>query len=162
MPMLPIGNWKLALATLAILATFLAVVPANAENAYTNHAGHAVCGTPMALDRRSVTISNDAEIVSLPLSVFPDIERRRIAADYVILHPESGRSALLVPPEVRKAVDAGEKSMRRARLRAEKGFCKQEECDDFCEKTSAALGRWLDGKVKKGELLPSERRALRR
>lgn len=128
--------------------------------AYTNHAGHAVCGFPVSLDCGNVTISNDVETHSLPLSVFPVLERRRIAADYVLAHPEAGSAVLLLPSEVLKAVDASGKSMRRARLRAEKGFCTKEAGDEFRAKTAAALGRWLDGKVEKSELLPSERRAL--
>lgn len=133
---------------------------AAAMPAYTNHAGHAVCGFPSALSRRNVTVSNGAETVTLPLSVFPEFERRRIAADYVLVHPGAGRSALLVPSGIRKAVDAHDKAVRRARLRAEKGFCTKEESDDFRARTSDALGRWLDAKVKNGELLQSERRAL--
>ena len=37
-----IGNWKLGLATLAIVATFFLAPCAKAGNAYTNHAGNVV------------------------------------------------------------------------------------------------------------------------
>lgn len=128
---------------------------------YTNHAGFAVSGAAVRLDRREVVVSNAAETVTLPLSAFPVAERRRIAADYVLGHPEAGTGALLVPDDVRKAVDANEKALRRARLRAEKGLCTRNESDDFCAESSAALDAWLHDKVKRGELLPAERRALR-
>ena len=35
----------------------------------------------VALDARTATISNAAETVKLPLSIFPEPEQRRIAAD---------------------------------------------------------------------------------
>jgi hypothetical protein len=128
---------------------------------YTNHAGFAACGAPVRLDLREVVISNAAETMTLPLSVFPLTERRRIAADYVLGHPGAGTGLLHVPDGVRRAVDANEKALRRSRLRAEKGLCSKEDSDDFCGKTSAALDAWLDSKVKSGEILPCERRALK-
>ena len=127
---------------------------------YTNHAGFAASGAAIALDRREVVISNAAETVTLPLSAFPEVERRRIAADYVLGHPEAGVDALLVPSDVKKAFAANEKAMRRAALRAEKGLCSKEESEAFRTKSAAAFNAWLDDKVKKGELLPSERLAL--
>lgn len=127
---------------------------------YTNHAGFAVSGAAVSLDLREVVISNAAETVTLPLSVFPEMERRRIAADYVLGHPEAGTGALLVSADVRKAVDANDKALRRSRLRAKKGLCTQEESGEFRKKSSAALNAWLDDKVKRGDILPSERRAL--
>ena len=127
---------------------------------YTNHAGFTVSGAAVRFDRREVVISNAAETVTLPLSVFPETERRRIAADYVLGHPEAGTGMLLVPSDVRQAVDANGKALRRSRLRAEKGLCGREESDEFCKKSAAALDVWLDDKAKNGEILPSERRAL--
>lgn len=155
-----IGNISLrSLCFLCVLS--LAILAAAEQPAYTNHAGYAVSGIVVALDAASATISNAEETLRLPLSVFPEAERRRIAADYVLGHPEAGPGMLLVPDGVRKAVDMNEKALRRSRLRAEKGLCGREESDDFCAKASAALGDWLDDKVKSGELLPSERRALK-
>ena len=129
--------------------------------AYTNHAGYAVSGVVVALDAASATISNETESVSVPLSIFPEAERRRLAADYVIGHPEAGADALLVPEAVRKAVVASDRAIRRSRLRAEKGLCSQEESDDFCAATSAAIDAWLAEEERKGTLVPTERRALR-
>ena len=135
---------------------------ARAQPAYTNHAGYAVSGLVVALDATSATISNETESVSVPLSIFPETERRRIAADYVLAHPEAGTSALRVPDDVRKAVDASDAAVRRSRLRASKGLCTQEESDAFCSRARAALDAWLDEKLKAGAILPSERAALRR
>ncbi len=147
---------------LCALCVLTLALPARAERpAYTNHAGYAVSGVVIALDATTTTISNETESVTVPLSIFPETERRRLAADYVLTHPEAGVSALLVPEEVRRAVDANAKAIRRSRLRAEKGLCTQEESDDFCASARAALDAWLDEKEKAGVLLPSERNALR-
>ena len=143
------------------IAIALALAARADQPAYTNHAGYAVSGTVIALDAASATISNALETVKLPLSIFPGTERRRIAADYVLEHPEAGPLMLLVPDDVRRAVDMNAKALRRSRLRAEKGLCKKEESDRFCAKSAAALSAFLDDKAKKGEILPEERRALR-
>ena len=154
-----IGHWKLALATLAILATFLS---ARAENAYTNHAWNVVSGVVVALDARTTTISNAMETVTLPLSIFPANEQRRIAADYVLSHPEAGVAALRVPVAVKRAIVGAEKAMARSRKRAEKGLCTKEESAAFCAKSEAALKRYLDNQVKEGTITPAERQALAR
>ena len=157
-----IGNTTTCAAFLCALCILMSASAAQAEQpAYTNHAGYAISGVVIALDVASATISNAAETVVLPLSVFPKTERRRIAADYVLGHPEAGAGALLVPADVRSAVLANERAIRRARLRAEKGLCKKEESDDFCKKSAAALDAWLDDKVDKGEILSAEREVLR-
>ena len=59
----------------------LASLPAPGGEGYTNHAGHPVPGVPVALDARTVTLSNATESLTLPLSIFPEEERRRIAAE---------------------------------------------------------------------------------
>ena len=149
----------MGLATLAILATFLS---AHAENAYTNHAGNVVSGVVVALDARTATISNAMETVSVPLSIFPEPEQRRIAADYVLAHPGTGVAALRVPEDVKRAVAGAEKAIARSRKRAEKGLCTKEESDDFCAKSAAALKTYLDKQVKEGVITPAERKALGR
>ena len=131
-----------------------------AENAYTNHAGNVVSGTVVALDARTTTISNETETATLPLSIFPELEQRRIAADYVLGHPGAGIVALRIPQAVKRAIAGAEKAMARSRKRAEKGLCTQEESDAFCEKTKAALGSYLDRQVESGAITPSERNAL--
>ena len=120
-------------------------------NSYTNHAGNVVSGVVVALDARTATISNAFEKVALPLSIFPESEQRRIAADF-------GRPR--VPAGVKRAISGAEKAMARSRKRAEKGLCSREESDAFCAKTSAALGGYLDRQVESGVITPAERNAL--
>ena len=122
-------------------------------NTYTNHAGNVISGVVVALDARTATISNEMETAALPLSIFPEPERRRIAADFGQPH---------VPPDVKRAVEGAEKSMARSRKRAEKGLCTKEESDAFCEKSEAALRSYLDKKVEEGVITVAERKALGR
>ena len=162
-----IGNWKLGLATLAILATFLS---AHAENAYTNHAGNVVSGWPVALTATHVTLGErtpDSRVsttnsqltttnsqlltITYPLSIFPTNEQRRIAADFGQPH---------VPVAVKRAIAGAEKAMARSRKRAEMGLCTQEESDAFCKKSESALKTYLDKQVKEGVITPAECKAL--
>ena len=135
----------------AIILAFLAF-SVQAENAYTNHAGNVVSGVVIALDARTVTISNATETVKLPLSIFPESEQRRIAAD-------AGQPR--VPVAVKRAIAGADKAMARSRKRAEKGLCTKEESDAFCAKSEAALKSYLDKQVKEGVITPAERKALR-
>ena len=195
-----IGDWKLGLATLAILATFFF---AHAENAYTNHAGNVVSGWPVKLTSTQVALVETAlcsqssptnsqlttynsqlttynsqlttynsqlttynsqlsTTNTYPLSIFPANEQRRIAADYVLCHPEAGIAVLRVPVAVKRAIAGAEKAMERSRKRAEKGLCTKEESDDFYAKSAAALKTYLDKQVKDGVITPAERKALGR
>jgi len=122
-------------------------------HSYTNHAGNVVSGIVIALDARTTTISNAFEAVKLPLSIFPESEQRRIAADF-------GQPR--VPVAVKRAITGAEKAMARSRKRAEKGLCTQEESDAFCAKSESALKSYLDKQVKEGTITPAERKALRR
>ena len=133
--------------TIILLCAFSAF----AENAYTNHAGNVVSGVVVALDARTTTISNAMETVNLPLSIFPESEQRRIAADF-------GQPR--VPAAVKRAIAGAEKAMARSRKRAEKGLCTKEESDAFCAKSAAALKSYLDKQVKEGVITPAERKAL--
>ncbi len=135
------------------LCALAAVFPACAENVYTNHAGNVVSGVVIALDARTTTISNAMQSVELPLSIFPESEQRRIAADF-------GRPR--IPVKVRRAIDGAEKAMARSRKRAAKGLCTREECDEFCSKSAAALKKYLDRQVEAGVITQSERNALGR
>ena len=119
--------------------------------AYTNLAGNVVSGAPVALDRRTVTLSNAVETASYPLSIFPESERRRIAADFG--QPQ-------VPLAVRRAIDGAEKAMARSRKRAEMGLCTKEESEAFCKKSAAALRSYLDRQVQEGAITPAERKQL--
>ena len=86
-----------------------------------------------------------------PLSIFPESEQRRIAADF-------GQPR--VPVAVKRAITGAEKAMARSRKRAEKGLCTKEESDDFCAKSAAALRNYLDKQVKEGVITPAERKAI--
>ena len=155
-----------------VLCFLIFALFAHAEPAYTNHAGNVALGVVIALDARTATISNAAETVKLPLSIFPESEQRRIAADFVLRHqPSRGYGTingggyidqLRVPVAVRRAIAGAEKAMARSRKRAEKGLCTKEESDAFCEKSESALKSYLDKQVKEGVITPAERKAIGR
>ena len=88
-----------------------------------------------------------------PLSIFPESEQRRIAADF-------GTPRL--PQSVKRAIAGAEKAMARSRMRAEKGLCTKEESEAFCAKSSAALRTYLDKQVESGTITPVERKAIGR
>ena len=85
------------------------------------------------------------------LSIFPESEQRRIAADF-------GEPRL--PVEVKRAIAGAEKAMARSRKRAEKGLCTKEESEAFCAKSQAALRTYLDKQVESGTITPAERKAI--
>ena len=139
---------------------------AHAENAYTNHAGNIIAGWPVKLTQKEVALAEGTTNSQLstfnfqlsttntyPLSIFPEPEQRRIAADF-------GQPR--VPVAVKRAITGAEKAMARSRKRAEKGLCTQEESDAFCEKSASALKSYLDKQVKEGTITPAERKALGR
>ena len=121
---------------------------------YTNHAGNVIAGFPTALTPTHVTLGACATTNHLPstnyhlpttiypLSIFPESEQRRIAADF-------GTPRL--PPAVKRAIDG-----------AEKGLCTKEESEAFCAKSSAALRTYLDKQVESGTITPAERKAIGR
>ena len=144
-----------------------------AQQGYTNHAGNVIAGFPVALTATHVSLSEEGGGKSLegrgkseegsslqpprsslyPLSIFPESEQRRIAADF-------GTPRL--PPAVKRAIDGAEKAMARSRKRAEKGLCTKEESEAFCAKSSAALRTYLDKQVESGAITPAERKAVGR
>ena len=139
-----------------------------AEGGYTNHAGNVVAGWPVKLTQKEVTLvegvaTNGCQLTTngsslsttnaYPLSIFPESEQRRIAADF-------GQPR--VPVAVKRAISGADKAMARSRKRAEKGLCTKEESDAFCEKSEAALKSYLDKQVKEGTITPAERKALGR
>lgn len=67
-----------------------------------------------------------------------------------------------MPAEVKRAVSGAKKAMTRSRKRAETGLCTQEESDDFCAESEAALASYLDKQVEEGAITPAERTALGR
>ena len=173
LPVLPVSNvandqlvLDIGTGNISTLATFIIGVffstCAFAEPAYTNHAGNVALGVVIALDARTATISNAMETVKLPLSIFPESEQRRIAADFVLRQGGGHVDQLRVPVAVKRAVAGAEKAMARSRKRAEKGLCTKEESDAFCEKSADALKSYLDKQVKEGTITPAERKALGR
>ena len=149
---------------------------ARAEGGYTNHAGNVIAGWPVKLTATHVSLSEELGAKSLelrakgeedfqnsklqapssklyPLSIFPESEQRRIAADF---------GEPRVPLAVKRAIAGAEKAMARSRKRAEKGLCTKEESEAFCAKSSAALKAYLDRQVESGAITPAERKALGR
>ena len=151
---------------LPVVSISLFAASAFAEGGYTNHAGNVVAGWPVKLTQREVTLAegvttNDCRLTTngsspsttnaYPLSIFPEPEQRRIAADF-------GQPR--VPVAVKRAITGAEKAMARSRRRAEKSLCTKEESDDFCAKSEAALKNYLDKQVKEGVITPAERKAI--
>ena len=107
-----------------------------AENAYTNHAGNAVSGWPVKLTSKQVVLvecdtahyplaTNHYPLAttnSYPLSIFPEMEQRRIAADYALSHPEAGIAALRVPVSVKRAIAGADKAMAPCIFRSRKNW----------------------------------------
>ena len=143
------------------IAVLLSALVASAEpfnpstlqpfNSYTNHVGNVVSGTVVALDARTATFSNEEGTMTLPLSIFPDSEQRRLAAAF-------GQPR--VPVAVQRAIAGAEKAIARSRQRAEKGLCTQEESAAFIARTETALARYLDDQLASGAITPAERSAL--
>ena len=152
---------------------FVAGAEAEPFNSYTNHAGNAISGWPVKLTQKEVTLAdsksvnastnqpfNSSSLTTYPLSIFPDSEQRRIAADFVILQGGGQVELLRIPVAVKRAVSGAEKAMARSRRRAEKGLCTKDESETFCSKSAAALRSYLDKQVKEGVITPAERKAL--
>ena len=148
-------------------------------NSYTNHAGNAISGWPVKLTATHVTLAEPSNSttnqlfnhstfqpfnssIELPLSIFPESERRRIAADFTLRQGGGQVDLLRIPVAVKRAITGAEKAIARSRRRAEKGLCTKEESDAFCEKSEAALRNYLDKQVKEGVITTDERKALGR
>ena len=141
---------------LVALFALLASVPARADaGGYTNHAGNVVAGWPVRLTASEVELAVPPAKTgeTFPLSIFPEPEKRRIAADF---------GEPRVPASVRRAVDGAKKAMTRSRRRAAKGLCTKEESEAFCAKSAAALKSYLDRQVQSGVITPAERQILLR
>ncbi len=163
-----------SLALIVVLfSAFVAGAEAEPFNSYTNHAGNAISGWPVKLTQKEVTLAdsksvnastnqpfNSSSLTTYPLSIFPESEQRRIAADFVILQGGGQVELLRIPVAVKRAVAGAEKAMARSRRRAEKGLCTKDESEAFCTKSAAALRRYLDKQVKEGVITPAERKAL--
>ena len=77
-----------------------------AEGGYTNHAGNVVAGWPVKLTQKEVTLvegvaTNGCQLTTngsslsttnaYPLSIFPESEQRRIAADFLLRQGSGGQ-----------------------------------------------------------------------
>ena len=163
-----------SLALIVVLfSAFVAGAEAEPFNSYTNHAGNAISGWPVKLTQKEVTLAdsksvnastnqpfNSSSLTTYPLSIFPESEQRRIAADFVILQGGGQVELLRIPVAVKRAVAGAEKAMARSRRRAEKGLCTKDESEAFCSKSAAALRRYLDKQVKEGVITPAERKVI--
>ncbi len=176
---LGVGNWNwqhfhIGNILKSLLCFLMLALVARAEPGYTNHAGNVVSGWPVKLTATHVVLSDggspgrlggtprptansqlttpNSQLTTYPLSIFPESERRRIAADF-------GQPR--VPVAVKRAIAGAEKAMARSRKRAEKGLCTKEDSEAFCAKSEAALKSYLDKQVKEGVITPAERKALR-
>lgn len=129
------------------------LILAVAIGTYTNLAGNVVTGAPIGVSRHEVVLSNDVETVSLPMSIFPECERRRLAADF--------GSLIFIPKEVRDVVEGGRKAITRSMRRAELGLCTREEAESFVGKSRAKMEDYLKGKADSGEIMSKEAERLR-
>ena len=137
-----------------------------AEGVVTNDCQLTTNGCNLSTSLLSAIASAKAEpfnfstATTYPLSIFPEPEQRRIAADFVLGHGGGQTSLLRVPDDVMRAVAGAEKAMARSRKRAEKGLCSKEESAAFCAESEAALRSYLDRQVESGAITPAERKAL--
>jgi len=120
--------------------------------AYTNHAGLAVSGVPVRLEPHHVTLSNQTETVRVPLSIFPLVERRRIAADC--------GSTRFVPEEVRLAVEGHKTRLERAYARMAGELITKEDYERIRVRSAAERIAYFDKAVETGQITLQERRLL--
>ena len=108
-------------------------------------------GTVIALDTHTATFSNAAEIVTLPLSIFPPSEQRRLSADF-------GTPRL--PAPIKQAITGAQKAIARSRQRAAQGLCTPEESSTFIAHTQSALTTYLDSQLSSGAITPAEHQSI--
>lgn len=130
--------------------------------AYTNHAGHAVRGVPVALTQRDAHLSNAGDVVRYPLSIFPEMECRRLAADYLLAHPSADPDLLRVPTDVKRAMEGPRRALTRVRKRAARGLCSEDDARALTAETRAALKDFLAQAEADGRITAAERKVLER
>lgn len=120
---------------------------------YTNHAGNVIVGEVLGVERGRVAFTNLAQGVGfeLPLSIFPEGERRRIL---------EGAGAGGAPRRVRRAVDGARRMIERSRRRAELGLCSKEDHEKHRDKVEKAVEAFLRRAEESGEITKAERKAL--
>lgn len=134
-------------------ATILASAVMAENNAYTNHAGNVVCGNVVSLTKSNVTFTNTIEGIefSVPLSIFPKSEQRRISVD---------GGQVLVPQRIKNIVAASKKQIERSQGRANMGLCSEEEAHTVKTNTYNSLNVFLQKSVEKGEITQKEKSIL--
>jgi len=137
-----------------ILSVVLALVAPSlrADGCYTNLAGTVICGRPLAISPHTVAFSNALERTVYRLAIFPDHERRRIAAEL--------GSIQFVSPKVMLALKGAEKAMKRVRQRVVSGQTTIDHAEDFCAREREHVRRYLDHQVAEGHLTAAERDLL--
>ena len=153
------------------------------QGGYTNHAGNVIAGWPVALTKTHVSLSEEgrgkSEEVSpdsslpaprsslpaptsslqpprstlYPLSIFPQSERRRIAADF---------GEPILPRKVANAEAGVQREVRRALKRGEKGLIGKDEAEKNASDLRAAFGMYLDASARDGVITETEKRAVMR
>lgn len=136
-----------------ILCLVMACCNLFADNVYTNHAGNVVCGNVITLTRTEVVFTNSvtAEVLKVPLSIFPESEKRRICAD-------GGTPS--VPRNIINALDGARKQIERSRGRARKGLCSEGDYDKNRESILKSIEVYLSTAYENGEITKKERDVL--
>lgn len=133
--------------TLISTLLFLSVISAWARS-YTNLAGQAIVGCPASIAEKTVTLTNGADQAIYRLAIFPEGEKRRLAAD--------AGSTQFVPARIRLAIEGVNKALKRSQQRAEKGLCTKDEAEAFRVREAERMKAYLAHEVAEGRLLPSE------
>lgn len=126
------------------------------QGGYTNHAGNVIAGWPVALTKTHVTLGEcggGTQGVTYPLSIFPQGERRRIAADF---------GEPILPRKVANAEAGVQREVRRALKRGEKGLIGKDEAEKNASDLRGAFRMYLDASARDGVITESEKRAVMR
>ena len=126
------------------------------QGGYTNHAGNVIAGWPVALTKTQVKLRDEGSGMreeTYPLSIFPQGERRRIAADF---------GEPILPRKVANAEAGVQREVRRALKRGEKGLIGKDEAEKNASDLRAAFGMYLDASARDGVITESEKRAVMR
>ncbi len=141
-----VAAWQSIRATLLCAFMCLAICPSWAHS-FTNHAGLVVSGEIRALTADKVTIGEQ----TVPLSIFPKREQRRICA-------LGGKPR--VPASIRAAIRGCEAAIARSKARAEKGIITQEAAAAQQKRAREALEAYLKKRLQSNQLLQEEYNAL--
>ena len=146
---------KLVLMTGAIVAMAAVAWADSHQGGYTNHAGNVIAGWPVALTKTHVTLGECGAPLgeTYPLSIFPQSERRRIAADF---------GEPILPRKVANAEAGVRREVRRALKRGEKGLIGKDEAEQNANDLRGAFKMYLDASARDGVITETEKRAVMR